>query len=93
MRDASRFGGTHQTYRQNGGHNLGALCETVSMEWVDAPPAGAEDWTDDEWEAAIEQEARRRLGREIVARMDAQRAETRRRENETRRQQRKEATT
>jgi len=87
MRDASRFGGTRQTYRHNGGRNLEALCETVSMEWVDAPPAGAEDWTDDQWEWEIEREARRRLGREIVARMDAQRAKATKRWAEKNRQQ------
>lgn len=50
--------------RRNNGRNMDALCEAVSMEWVDAPPAGAEAWTDDQWEQAIEREARRRLGRE-----------------------------
>lgn len=64
MSSASMCGGKHETYRHNGGRNLEALCEAVSMEWVDAPPAGAEAWTDDQWEQAIDWEARRRLGRE-----------------------------
>ena len=73
--------------RRNNGRNMYALCEAVSMEWVDAPPAGAEAWTDDQWEQAIEREARRRLGREIVARMDAQRAKATKRWAEKNRQQ------
>ena len=50
-----------------------AFRDAVSIAWASCPPPGAEDWTDDEWEEAIEREARRQYGAGIVARMDARR--------------------
>lgn len=63
MRGRTYKGPVLDKRRRNNGRNLNALCDAVSMEWVDAPPAGSEAWTDDQWEAAIYREARRRLGR------------------------------
>lgn len=52
----------------------GGMADVVSMEWANNPPAGAEAWTDEEWEAALMAEARRRTLAGVARRMLAREA-------------------